>query len=164
MSGWSNGVADFDNDGWKDLFVARGNVLDNVAEFTNRTYAEPNSIFRNLGKMTFEDVTAQTGPDMQLAEPYRGAVIGDLFNDGHMDIVVTVLNGKARILRNVASNANNWVTFQLTGSKDNRMAIGAQLKVTDRKSTRLNSSHGYISYAVFCLKKKNRAKAHNTET
>src|SRR5436190_1318805 len=76
MSGWSNGVADFDNDGLKDLFVARGNVLDNVAEFTNRRYAEPNSIFRNLGKMTFEDVTAQAGPDMQLAEPYRGAVIG----------------------------------------------------------------------------------------
>ena len=67
---------------------------------------------------------------MQLAEPYRGAVIGDLFNDGHMDIVVTVLNGKARILRNVSSNANNWVTFQLKGSKDNRMAVGAQLKVT----------------------------------
>ncbi len=130
MSGWSNGVADFDNDGLKDLFVARGNVLDNVAEFTNRRYAEPNSIFRNLGKMTFEDVTAQAGPDMQLAEPYRGTVIGDLFNDGHMDIVVTVLNGKARILRNVSSNANNWVTFQLKGSKDNRMAIGAQLKVT----------------------------------
>ncbi len=130
MSGWSNGVADFDNDGLKDLFVARGNVLDNVSEFSNRTYAEPNSIFRNLGKMTFEDVTAQAGRDMQLAEPYRGAVIGDLFNDGHMDIVVTVLNGKARILRNVTSNANNWVTFQLLGTKNNRMAIGAQLKVT----------------------------------
>ncbi|HKW63185.1 MAG TPA: CRTAC1 family protein [Candidatus Acidoferrum sp.] len=130
MSGWSNGVADFDNDGLKDLFVARGNVLDNVAEFTNRTYSEPNSIFRNLGKMKFEDVTGQTGPDMQVAEAYRGAVIGDLFNDGHMDIVVTALNGKARILRNVTSNANHWVTFQLVGSKSNRMAIGAQLKVT----------------------------------
>src|SRR5437588_2851050 len=130
MSGWSNGVADFDNDGLKDLFVARGNVLDNVAEFTNRTYAEPNSIFRNLDKMRFEDVTAQAGTDMQDAEPYRGAVIGDLFNDGHMDIVVTVLNGKARILRNVTSNGNHWVTFQLVGTKDNRMAVGAQLKVT----------------------------------
>src|SRR6266576_2095586 len=106
MSGWSNGVADFDNDGWKDLFVARGNVLDNVAEFTNRTYAEPNSIFRNLGKMRFEDVTALAGSDLQVAEPYRGAVIGDLFNDGHMDLVVTVLNGKARVLRDVTSNGN----------------------------------------------------------
>ncbi|HLK04070.1 MAG TPA: CRTAC1 family protein [Candidatus Acidoferrum sp.] len=130
MSGWSNGVADFDNDGWKDLFVARGNVLDNIGEFSNRTYAEPNSIFRNLGNMKFVDVTAQAGPAMQVSEPYRGAVIGDLFNDGHQDIVVTVLNGKARILRNVTSNDNNWVMFQLTGTKSNRMAIGAQLKIT----------------------------------
>jgi enediyne biosynthesis protein E4 len=130
MSGWSNGAADFDNDGLKDLFVARGNVLDNIAEFTSRTYGEPNSIFRNLGKMTFEDVTAQTGTDMQLSEPYRGAVIGDLFNDGHMDLVVTVLNGKARVLRNVTANENNWVAFTLIGTKSNRMAIGAQIKIT----------------------------------
>ena len=142
MSGWSNGVADFDNDGLKDLFVARGNVLDNVAEFTNRTYAEPNSIFRNLDKMRFEDVTAQAGTDMQDAEPYRGAVIGDLFNDGHMDIVVTVLNGKARILRNVTSNGNHWVTFQLVGTKSNRMGIGAQLKVTTEDG---NSQYDIVS-------------------
>jgi hypothetical protein len=130
MSGWSNGVADFDNDGLKDLFVARGNVLDNISEFSTRSYAEPNSIFRNLGKMTFADVTAQAGPAMQVSEPYRGAVIGDLFNDGHMDIVVTALNGKARILRNVASNGNHWIALQLVGAKSNRMAIGAQLKIT----------------------------------
>src|SRR5260370_11824423 len=86
--------------------------------------------------MTFQDVTAQAGPDMQVAEPYRGAVIGDLFNDGHVDIVVTVLNGKARIFRNVTSNANNWVTFQLVGTKSNRMAIGAQLKVTTEHGNR----------------------------
>ena len=147
MSGWSNGVADFDNDGLKDLFVARGNVLDNVADFTNRTYAEPNSIFRNLGKMRFEDVTAQAGPDMQVSEPYRGAVIGDLFNDGHMDIVVTVLNGKTRILRNVTSNGNHWVAFQLVGSRSNRMGIGAQLKVTTEDGTSqydiVSTSAGY---------------------
>ena len=130
MSGWSNGVADFDNDGLKDLFVARGNVLDNIAEFSTRTYAEPNSIFRNLGKMTFADVTAWTGPSMQVAAPYRGGVIADLFNDGHMDLVVTALNGKARILRNVTANGNNWIAFQLEGTKSNRMGIGAQVKIT----------------------------------
>jgi enediyne biosynthesis protein E4 len=142
MSGWSNGTADFDNDGLKDLFVARGNVLDNIAEFSNRTYGEPNTIFRNLGKMTFEDVTAQAGPAMQVSEPYRGAVIGDLFNDGHMDVVVTVLNGKARILRNVTSNGNNWITFKLVGSKSNRMAIGAQLKITTEDG---NSQYDIVS-------------------
>ena len=142
MSGWSNGVADFDNDGLKDLFVARGNVLDNISEFSNRTYGEPNTIFRNLGKMTFADVTAQAGPAMQVSEPYRGAVIGDLFNDGHMDIVVTVLNGKARILRNATSNDNNWVMFRCVGTKSNRMAIGTQLKVTTEDG---NSQYDIVS-------------------
>ncbi len=130
MSGWSNAVGDFDNDGWKDLFVARSNVLDNIAEFSSRKYPEPNSIFRNLGKMTFEDVTAEAGPDMQIAAAHRGAAIGDLDNDGRLDIVVTVLDGKARIFRNVSSNNNNWVAFQLVGTHSNRMGIGAQLKLT----------------------------------
>jgi hypothetical protein len=130
MSGWSNGVADFDNDGWKDLFVARANVLDNIAEFSTRTYAETNSIFRNLSNMTFEDVTAQAGPGMQVAAAHRGVAIGDLDNDGRLDLAITVLNGKARILRNVSANDNNWVTFQLVGARSNRMGIGAQLKLT----------------------------------
>jgi len=130
MSGWSNGVGDFDNDGLKDLFVARSNVLDNIAEFSTRTYAEPNTVFRNLGAMKFEDVTAAAGPDMQVPGVYRGAAIGDLDNDGRLDVVVTVLNGQAKILHNVSTGENNWITFHLTGSKNNRMAIGAQVKVT----------------------------------
>ena len=147
MSGWSNGVGDFDNDGSKDLFVARGNVLDNIAEFSNRTYGEPNAIFRNLGNMTFEDVSSQAGPALQVKEPYRGAVIGDLFNDGHIDIIVTVLNGKAKILRNVTAGSNNWVAFQLVGTKSNSMGIGAQIKITtaDGKSQYdiVSTSGGY---------------------
>jgi hypothetical protein len=142
MSGWSNAVGDFDNDGLKDLFVARGNVLDNIAEFSSRTYAEPNSIFRNLGKMTFQEVTTQSGPAMQVSEPYRGAAVADLFNDGHLDIVVTVLNGKARILRNVSTSTNNWVEFQLVGTKSNKMAIGAQLKLTTEDG---NSQYDMVS-------------------
>ena len=130
MSGWSNGVGDFDNDGWKDLFAARSNVLDNIAEFSSRTYSEPNAIFRNLGNMTFQEVTSQAGPAMQVSAVHRGAAIGDLDNDGRLDIVVTVLNGRARILRNVSANTNNWVIFTLVGTKSNRMGIGAQLKLT----------------------------------
>src|SRR5258708_6191672 len=142
MSGWSNGVADFDNDGLKDLFVARGNVLDNISEFSNRTYAEPNSIFRNLGKMKFADVTAQAGPALQVSEPYHGAVIVDLCNHPHMDIVVTVLNGKARILRNVTSNDNNWVIFRLAGTTSNRISIGAPVQLTTEDD---NSQYDIVS-------------------
>ncbi|MEJ2007524.1 MAG: CRTAC1 family protein [Acidobacteriota bacterium] len=149
MSGWSNGVADFDNDGLKDLFVARSTVLDNIAMFSDRKYPEPCSVFRNMGKMTFQDVSAQAGPDMLVAKAHRGAVIGDLFNDGHMDVVATVLNGRARILRNVTSNANNWVKFRLVGNKSNRMAIGAQLKLTTEDGTSqydiVSTSAGYAA-------------------
>ncbi len=149
MSGWSNGAGDFDNDGWKDLFVARSNVLDNIAEFSTRTYAEPNSIFRNVGGMKFEEVTAASGPDMQVPGVYRGAVIGDLFNDGHLDIVVTQLNHPAKILRNVTANGNNWIAFLLAGTKSNRMGIGAQLKLTtdDGKSQYdiASTSSGYAA-------------------
>jgi hypothetical protein len=147
MSGWANGVADLDNDGLKDLLVARSNVLDNIAEFSTRAYGEPVSIFRNLGKMTFEEVTAQAGPDMQVAAAHRGAAIGDLDNDGCLDVVVTVLNGPARILRNVSATSNNWVTFKLVGTKSNRMAIGAQLKLTTEDGTSqydiVSTSAGY---------------------
>jgi hypothetical protein len=149
MSGWGNAVADFDNDGLKDLLVARGNVLDNIARFSARTFGEPLSIFRNMGGMKFEDVTTRTGPAMQVKEPYRGCVIGDLLNRGQLDIVTTALNSAARILKNVTPNSNNWIKLQLVGSKSNRMGIGAQIKVTtDDGSSQydiVSTSAGYQS-------------------
>jgi hypothetical protein len=114
----------------KDLLVARGNVLDNIADFSQRTWGEPLSVFRNLGNMKFEDISKQTGDALQLKEPYRGCVIGDLFNSGRLDVVTTALSNDARILQNVTSNSNNWVAFRLVGTKSNRMGIGAQLKLT----------------------------------
>lgn len=131
MSGWGNGIFDFDNDGWKDLFVARSNVLDNISEFNpSRTYPEPNSVFRNLGNGKFEDVSQSAGPDFQLAAPYRGVAFGDLDNDGRIDMVVSVLNGPARILHNVTQNKNHWILLKLVGTKSNRMGIGAQIRLT----------------------------------
>ena len=130
MSGWSNGVGDLDNDGWKDLFVARSNVLDNVSEFSNRKYPEPNAVFRNLGKMRFEDVTDQAGPELQAPGVHRGAAIGDLDNDGRLDVVVSVLNGSVKILHNITSNGANWITLNFVGRKSNRMGIGTQVKLT----------------------------------
>ncbi|MEI9975970.1 MAG: VCBS repeat-containing protein [Ignavibacteriota bacterium] len=96
MSGWSNGIFDFDNDGWKDLFAARGNVLDNVALMSSRTYEERNSVFRNLGNGRFRDVSTDAGPDFLQAAPHRGAAFGDIDNDGRVDAVVTVLNGPVK--------------------------------------------------------------------
>ena len=131
MSGWSNGIFDFDNDGWKDLFVARANVLDNISELTpSRKYPEPNSLFRNLGNGKFSDVGKTAGPDFQLEGAHRGAAFGDLFNDGHIDAVVTVLGGQVKLFRNVSDTGNHWILLKLVGAKSNRMGIGAQIHIT----------------------------------
>lgn len=131
MSGWSNGIYDFDNDGWKDLFVARANVMDNINElFPNRKYPEPNSVFRNLGNGKFAEVSRTAGPDFQLEAAHRGVAFGDLFNEGRIDAVVSVLGGPAEILHNISQTGNHWVLLKLVGTKSNRMGIGAQIHVT----------------------------------
>ena len=130
MSGWSNGIFDFDNDGWKDMFVARGNVLDNVALLADRRYEEPNTVFRNLGNGKFEDVSAHAGEGFQEAAPHRGAAFGDIDNDGRIDAVVTVLNGRPRFFHNITPNSNHWILLKLVGTKSNRMGLGAQIRIT----------------------------------
>jgi hypothetical protein len=129
MSGWGNGIFDFDNDGWKDLFVARSNVLDNIAEIVPRNYPEPNSVFRNMGNGKFEDVGA--GSDFQLPAAHRGVAFGDLDNDGRIDAVVTVLGGAVKLFHNVSDSGNHWILLKLVGTKSNRMGIGAQIHVVD---------------------------------
>ncbi len=148
MSGWSNGIFDFDNDGWKDLFVARGNVLDNVARFANRTYEEPNAVFLNIGGRKFENVSSQAGPDFQQAAPHRGVAFGDLDNDGRVDVVATVLNGPAKYFRNVSDNGNHWILLKLEGTKSNRMGIGAQVRITtDDGAKQWNEVTTAVGYA-----------------
>jgi enediyne biosynthesis protein E4 len=130
MSGWGNGIFDFDNDGWKDLFVARSNVLDNVAQFANRKYEEPNSVLRNLGNGKFQDVSSEAGPDFQVAAAHRGVAFGDLDNDGRIDAVVTVLNGPLKYFHNISKNSNHWISLKLVGKKSNRMGLGAKVRIT----------------------------------
>ena len=98
MSGWSNGIFDLDNDGWKDLLVVRGHVLDNIAQMSLPQPEEPNTVLRNLGNGKFQDVSAGAGAAFQSAAAHRGVAFGDLDNDGRMDAVVSVLNGKAQVL------------------------------------------------------------------
>jgi enediyne biosynthesis protein E4 len=131
MSGWGNGIYDFDNDAWKDLFVARANVMDNINElFPDRRYPEPNSVFRNLGNGKFADASGTAGPDFQLEAAHRGVAFGDLFNDGRIDAVVTVLGGPVKVLHNISDTGNHWILLKLVGTKSNRMGIGAQIRIT----------------------------------
>ena len=129
MSGWSNAAADFDNDGWKDLIAALGNVQDNVALVSMRKAEEPMAIFRNLGSGKFADVTAEAGPDARRPALRRGLAYGDLDNDGRMDVIATTLNGKAEYFRNVSASANHWILFKLEGTRSNRMALGARVRI-----------------------------------
>jgi len=150
MSGWSNGVVDLDNDGWKDLVVARGNVMDNIAEISRHfSYAEPNSVFRNLGNGKFVDVSATAGADFTRPAPNRGLAYGDLDNDGRMDLVVTSLGGPVRVLHNITETRNHWILLKLVGTKSNRMGIGAQIRVTTDDGRRLyneaTTSTGYAA-------------------
>jgi enediyne biosynthesis protein E4 len=130
MSGWSNGVLDLDNDGWKDLFVARGNVQDNLALMSTRASEEPPSVFRNVGGGKFKDVSAEAGSDFQRPGAQRGVAFGDLDNDGRVDAVVSVLNGPARLFHNTSAAGNHWILLKLTGTKSNRMGLGAQIRIT----------------------------------
>jgi len=149
MSGWGNGIFDFDNDGWKDLLVVRANVLDNVSELgTGRKYPEPNSLFRNLGNGKFVDVGPSAGADFEEPAAHRGAAFGDLFNDGRIDVVVTSLGGPVQILRNISETGNHWILLKLVGTKSNRMGIGAQIRIrTEDDASQWNEITTAVGYA-----------------
>lgn len=124
-AGWSNGFIDYNNDGFKDLYSANGDI-DNL---TSRAQ-QHDTIFENRAGKDFVDVSQEMGSDFLRIGFQRGSAFADLNNDGFMDIVVTSLNQKPRILMNSADNGNHWLLLQLTGCKSNRDAIGTKIKIT----------------------------------
>jgi len=125
FSGWSIGFIDYNNDGWKDIYSANGDV-DNLTDASK----QHDSMFENEGGKTFIDVTEKMGQDFAFTGYQRGSAFVDLNNDGFMDLVVTSLGQKPRILMNNALDKNHWIMFDLRGSKSNRDGIGATIKVT----------------------------------
>ncbi len=125
FSGWSAGFIDYDNDGWKDIFSANGHV-DNITPSS----PQHDTMFENQGGKAFTDVSPEMGDNFLRTGYQRGAAFADLNNDGFMDLVVTSLNQKPRILINSAGNGNHWLLLKLTGRKSNRDAIGAKVKLT----------------------------------
>jgi hypothetical protein len=130
MSGWGNGIYDFDNDGFKDLFTANSHVSDNADDDPQQHYRQANAVFQNLQDGTFRDVSTQAGPDMQVRAAHRGCAFGDLNNDGKIDVVVSAIGDHAELLYNTTTNSNHWILLQTIGVKSNRDGIGTRIKVT----------------------------------
>ena len=129
-SGWGAKFADFDNDGWKDIFVAQGHVMDNI-ELTQPSlkYLEPPLLMRNAGNGKFVDVSARGGDIFRTPLAARGAAFGDLNNDGFLDVAINCNDRPAVILRNEGGNGNHWLMLDLVGTASNRDGIGAKIRV-----------------------------------
>ena len=129
---WGTGFLDFDNDGWLDIFVVNGHVYPEVdRQDWGTTWAERPQLFRNLDGSKFREVPPATGSGLADVITGRGAAFGDLFNDGHIDVVINDVDSPPTLLRNVLKNGNHWLTLKLIGgAKSPRDAIGAKVFLT----------------------------------
>ena len=147
LSGFGTRFMDYDNDGARDLFIANGHVLDNIQRYhADTTYAEPKLMFRNTGHGIFQNVSEQLGSDFQLPRVSRGAAIADFDNDGDLDILVSNNGQPPQLLRNDGGNSNHWLQIFLIGTRSNRDAVGARVKVTAGDLVLYDERKGGMSY------------------
>jgi enediyne biosynthesis protein E4 len=146
-SGWGVKFFDYDNDGWKDLFVAQSHVLDNIGITAGHLkYEQPPLLLHNVrGKFA----RAGSGDVFQQPRVSRGAAFGDIDNDGDIDIVVANLGQNVSVLRNNMGSQNNWLGLRLQGTRSNRDGIGARIEVTSSSGAKqfytVNTSSSYLS-------------------
>lgn len=138
---------DLDNDGWKDLFFALSH-FPRLNRFIGRDASLQNRVFRNIEGQRFEDVSAGAGPDFQKAALHHGAAFADFDNDGRIDVVVSVLDGPAKLFRNV-SDAGHWLALKLHGTRSNRQGLGAVVRVT-LPDGRILYNHATTSVGYAC--------------
>jgi len=129
---WGAGFLDFDNDGLLDIFIANGHVYPEVdRQDWGTTWAERPQLFHNLDGARFREVPPATGSGLAEVITARGAAFGDLFNDGHIDVVINNIDSTPSLLRNVVNNSNHWLTLKLVGGpKSPRDAVGAKVFLT----------------------------------
>jgi hypothetical protein len=146
---WGDAFFDVDNDGWLDLIAVSGHVYPQVARLPSGAgYQQPGLLQLNQGDGTFCDASAQAGPALMQRRVSRGLAVGDLFNDGQLDVVVEDIDGAPMILRNHGIPGNHWVSFELAGTRSNRLALGARVKLTAGGMTQtadVRSGGSYLS-------------------
>jgi hypothetical protein len=128
---WGDAFIDWQNNGWPDVFLASGHVYPQVDSVEIGTkYLEPMLLFENQRNGTFKNISKLVGPAIQVPRVGRGVVCGDLFNDGRMEIVVETLKGEPVILQPQGGPRNHWISFQLEGTRSNRLALNARVRAT----------------------------------
>jgi enediyne biosynthesis protein E4 len=145
--GFGTGFLDSDNDGWKDIFLANGHVYAQLADRKlHIAYREPRVLYRNLRNGRFRDVSTDSGAGITMPNVGRGCAFGDFDNDGDVDIVVNNLDAPPSLLRNDGGNQNSWLKVRCTGTRSNRSAIGARVKVTAAGRTQMDEVMSGSSY------------------
>jgi hypothetical protein len=144
---WGTAFVDLDNDGWLDLITVSGHVYPQVDTLpSGARYREPKLLQMNQKDGTFCDASEEAGPALKEHHVSRGVAVGDLFNDGNMDVVVGDLDGSPMILRNHGVPGRHWVSFELAGTKSNRLALNARIKIIAGGVTQTDEIHSGGSY------------------
>jgi len=136
---WGCGFADYDNDGWPDIIQVNGHVYPEIAGHQiGETFKNPRIVYKNLGSGQFKDVSSTMGPGISERYSSRGAAFGDYDNDGDVDVLVLNMNDVPSLLRNDGGNKQNWIKIKLIGTKCNRTAIGARVRVVTGSHSQIN--------------------------
>jgi len=143
---WGAGFMDYDNDGWTDIFHVTGHVYPEVEAYhLDSHFLSPRLVYRNLGNGKFRDVSKDMGPGVNALFSSRGCVFGDFDNDGDLDVLVLNMNDLPSLLRNEGGNKNNWIGIKLLGTKCNRTAIGARVRVATGTHVQTDEVHSGTS-------------------
>ena len=147
---WGLGFADFDNDGYRDLFIANGHLQDNIEQYSGSTaYEVRNTLLRNMGGREFIDVSDVCGDGLLPKLSSRGLGLDDLDNDGNIDVVILNSRREPTMLRNDTRTDHHWLQIQLRGTSTNRDGVGAHVRVVAGDLAQLEEVHsgrGYQSH------------------